>query len=284
MRTGPGTAATSWPGTATDAVGGLEVVDPRYRQLHDRAVEVLGADARVLSVRVGGSVGAGTADRWSDLDLEVVVRAEDHEAFLADRPAWLGAIAPTVFARTPIAPFVVNTVTADGLTLDLAVWAGAAPEWPTPPVRYQVGMLASSAFDDVGAALEYAVAEQLRGMAGPLISLIQREEHLKHLTGVPHLLGLLTTVFLAETGAVPPGKHWNGAYTQEQRDAVAALPAVRATREGLLGFGLGLAELLVTRARPLFDRYEQAWPTDLARVAAERVHDQLGIDVSSWCR
>jgi hypothetical protein len=49
--------------------------------------------------------------------------------------------------------------------------------------------------------------------------------HLKHLTGVPHVLGLLTTVFLAETGTPPPGKIWNQAYTEEQRAAVAALPA-----------------------------------------------------------
>lgn len=264
-------------------MGGLEAVDPRYVPLFERAVEVLEADPRVLSVRAGGSIGGGTADAWSDLDLEVVTRGEGHEDFLADRDTWLAAITPTVFCRTPIAPFVFNTITADGLTFDLAVWKGAAPEWPTPPVRYQVGMLASTPFDDLGAALEYAVAEQLRGMAGPLISLIQREEHVKHLTGVPHLLGLLTTVFLAETGEVPPGKRWNGAYTEEQRAVVAALPPVSATHDGLLAFGLGLAEVLVTRARPLFDRYGQAWPTDLAQVAAARVHDQLGIDVSSWC-
>jgi hypothetical protein len=188
-------------------VGGFEAVDPRYRDLFERAVEVLGADARVQSVRAGGSVGAGTADAWSDLDLEVISHAEHHDAFLADRDEWLAAITPTVFARTPIAPFVINTVTTDGLTLDIAVWSGAAPDWPTPPVRYPVGMLSSTQFDALGPALEYAVAEQLRGLAGPFISLLRRQEHLRHLTGVPHLLGLLTTVFLAETGQVPPGKH-----------------------------------------------------------------------------
>ena len=90
-------------------MGGFEVVDPRYRGLYDRAVEVLGADDRVQSVRAGGSIGAGTADAWSDLDLEVVTHAEHHDAFLADRDTWLAAITPTVFARTPIAPFIINT-------------------------------------------------------------------------------------------------------------------------------------------------------------------------------
>ena len=137
----------------------------------------------------------------------------------------MAAITPTVFARTPIAPFVINTITDDGLTFDVSVWAGDAPAWPTPPVRYSVGLLSGSPFDELGDALEYAVVEQLRGMAGPFISLLQREEHLRHLTGVPHLLGLLTTVFLAETGSVPPGKHWNGTYTEEQRAAAVGSAA-----------------------------------------------------------
>ena len=264
------------------ARGGLEVVDPRLQALFDRAVTVLTADPRVKEVRASGSVGAGTADRWSDLDLEVITDPDQHDAFLADRDTWLAAITPTVFARTPIAPMVINTVTDEGLTFDLAVWPGESPVWPTPPVRYAVGLLSGQQFEDVGEALEYAVAEQLRGMNGPLISLIEREEHLRHLTGVTHLLGLLTTVFLAETGAVPPGKHWNGTYTEEQRDAVAALPPVSATREGLLAFGMGLAELLITRARPLFPRYGLEWPTDLAGVVRDRVAAQLDLDVSAW--
>lgn len=262
-------------------MGAFEAVDPRYRALHERAVGVLTADDRVLSVDVGGSIGAGTADRWSDLDLEVVVVADHHDAFLAEWPTWLAEITPTVFARTPIAPMIVNAVTADGLTLDIVVFPGEPFRFP-PATQYTVGMLSGVRFDDVGAALEYAVAEQLRGMAGPFITLVQREEHLRHLTGVPHLLGLLTTVFLAETGSLPPGKAWNATYTPEQREAVAQLPPVSATRDGLVGFGLALAQLLVQRARPLYPRYDLQWPVDLARVAATRVHDQLDIEVSSW--
>ena len=137
-------------------------------------------------------------------------------------------------------------------------------------MRYAVGLLSARRSTTSATALEYAVAEQLRGMTGPFISLLEREEHLRHLTGVPHLLGLLTTVFLAETGAVPPGKHWNGTYTEEQRAAVAALPPVSATREGLIAFGLGLAELLVTRARPLFPRYDLEWPDRPRRASPRR--------------
>jgi hypothetical protein len=141
---------------------------------------------------------------------------------------------------------------------------------------------ASTRFDNIRHALEYAVAEQLRGLASPFTSLIQRGEHLRHLTGVPHVLGLLTTVFLAETGEAPPAKVWNQTYTEEQRQAVAALPAVRATRDDLIAFGLATANLIVDRARPLFRQHDLDWPADLARVAAARIRDKLGIETTGW--
>ena len=263
-------------------MGDLDVVDPRYRAIYERAREVLGADERVRSVGLSGSVAEGTADRWSDLDLAVEVEPEHHAAVLAEWPEWLGRITPTVFARTPLFPFVINTVTADGLTLDVAVWPGDAPKGPFTTNEYTVGMLSGQRFAEIGAALEYAVAEQLRGMAGPFVSLLQRSEHLKHLTGVPHILGLLTTVFLAETGAPPPGKHWNRSFTEEQRAAVAALPPVAATRDDLIAFGLGLAELVVTRARPLYERYGLEWPAPLAAVVVERLRSELDLDVGAW--
>lgn len=263
-------------------MGGIEVIDPRYRGLHERAVQVLGRDARVMAVELWGSVAAGTADEWSDLDLVVVTRPDAHEDFLGDWPQWLGHITPTVFARTPIAPFIINSLTAEGLTLDIAVHPGQAPVPFTPPPGYTVGLLSSRRVDDIGAALEYAVAEQLRGLAGPFISLVQREEHLRHLTGIPHLVGLLTVVFLAETGSPPPGKQWNDTFTEEQRAAVSALPPVSATREGVVGFGLALAELLITRARPQLAARDIEWPAALAATAAARVQAILGLDVSTW--
>ncbi|HVF33190.1 MAG TPA: nucleotidyltransferase domain-containing protein [Acidimicrobiales bacterium] len=263
-------------------MGGLEAVDARYQALWARIQEVLGDDPRVRSVVLSGSVADGTADAWSDLDVQVISQPEHHDALVADWPVWLAAITPTVFARTPLAPFIVNAVTAEGLTLDVSVWSGSAPTGPFAPTEYAVGQLSGQRFARVGDALEYAVAEQLRGLAGPFISLLRREEHVRHLTGVPHLLGLLVTVFLAETGAPPPGKHWNRTLTDEQRAVVAGLPPARATREDTVAWGLAVAELIVTRARPLYDRYGLTWPAELAAVAAARLRDQLGIETGKW--
>ena len=261
-------------------MGGLDVIDRRLVAVWDRAQAVLGPDERVRAVELGGSVAAGTADEWSDLDLQVTAHADRYDDFLADWPAWLERITPTVFARTPIAPFIVNAVTADGLTVDIVVFKGEALSFP-PATDYVVGMLPAR-FADVADALDYAVAEQLRGLAGPFVSLVLRGEHLRQLAGVPHLLGLLTTVFLAELGAPPPGKIWNRTYTAEQLAAVAALPPVSATHDGTIDFTLALAEVVVRRSRPLFRRYGLDWPTDLAQVAARRLHNELGFDTTRW--
>jgi hypothetical protein len=236
----------------------------------------------VLSVELSGSLAQGTADEWSDLDLRIITTPEGFESFLTDWKNWVERITPTVFARRPIAPFIINTLTTEGLTLDIAVYSGEAPPEYAGPPRYSVGLLSSGQFDDLGDALEYAAEEQLRGLAGPFIALVQRGEHVRHLAGVPHILGLLTTVFLAETGSPPPAKKWNGSFSAEQRETIAALPPVSATAEGVLSFGLAVAELGVTRARPLYIRYGRPWPTDLARVAADRLEGELGLAVRGW--
>jgi hypothetical protein len=234
--------------------GGLEVIDQRYVELYRHTKQILGSDPRVRAVELSGSVAKGTADQWSDLDLKIVTTPDGYESFLADWENWTDKITPTVFARRPIAPFIVNTLTTEGLTLDIAIYSGEAPPELGHP-GYAVGLLSTRRFDELGDALEYAVAEQLRGLAGPFISLIQRNEHLRHLSGVSHTLGLLATVFHAETGSAPPTKQWNRSFTAEQRESVAALPPLSATRDGVLGFGLAVAELLVSRARPLYRLY-----------------------------
>jgi Nucleotidyltransferase domain len=270
--------------TERRAVSGFDVVDPRYLELYERACSVLRSDPRVERVELSGSIAAGSADRWSDLDLAIFVRDDQLDGFLAEWPSWVAAITPTVFARTPIAPSIVNTVTDEGLTFDLVIRSTTDRRVPPQGGGYTVGMLSRLRFDRLSDALEYAVAEQLRGLAGPFISLVQREEHLRHLTGAPHVLGLLTTVFLAETGSGPPGKLWNETFTPEQRATVAGLPPVGATREAIVAFGIEVARLVVTRARPLYPRYGLEWPAPLAAVAAGRLADCLDIDVSEWMR
>jgi hypothetical protein len=120
------------------AIGGIDVIDPRYRVLFERVNQVLSDDRRARSATAGGSAGAGTADQWSDLDLAIVTEPDHHDEFISDWPNWLERITPTVFVRTPIVSFIINTITEEGLTLDLVIWSGEAPA-SRPRTGYPVG-------------------------------------------------------------------------------------------------------------------------------------------------
>lgn len=257
----------------------LSAVDPRYHSLYERAIDVLEADERVVRVEIHGSLANGTADEWSDLDLKVIVHDLAVTPFLAECRDWMERITPTVLLDRPLAPFIINAVTTHGLTFDVSVWAESSPDW-TPPAGFGVGMMSGRRFTEYGPAVEYAVQERLRCLAGPGIRFLKRGDHLGHLGGLGHTLGLLTTVLLAETGVVPDDpRHPERYLTAEQRVVIEALPPVTATYDSLLAFELALAEQTLTRARPLFDKFGLAWPSALERVAARNLKRHLGVNV-----
>jgi predicted nucleotidyltransferase len=262
---------------------GFDAVDPRYRALYERACAVLDADERVVRVEVHGSIADGTADEWSDLDLKVVVRDDAMDAFVADWRHWMNEITPTVLLDRPLAPFIVNAVTDDGLTFDVSVWRESSPEWKQPP-GFGVGLLSGRRFTEFTDAVAYAVEERLRGLAGPMIKFLQRGDHVAHLGGVGHTSGLLMTVLLAEAGALPADmRRPERALSGEQRAVFAALPPLAATYDSLLAFELAIAEETLNRARPLMAAYERPWPVALERVAAENLRRHLGVTVD-WLR
>jgi hypothetical protein len=259
-------------------VAGIEAVDPRYLPIVERAREVFAGDERVVRVEPGGSIGSDEADAWSDLDLHVYTRDADHGAVVAEWPTWLPKIATTVFARTPILPFIINTVTTDGLTLDVVVFPESTPPF-TRPEGYSVGLISGQRFADQAPAVEYAVAEMFRCLCGPFITDFGRREFVRPMIGTGHLLGLLTTVMLAETESPPPSAKTPSAdLTDEQRAALAALPPLHATTDSATTFTLAVAGELTRRARPLLRRYGIDWPEELERTARARVKDVTGLE------
>ncbi len=265
------------------AVDPFDVIDPGYRALHARALEVLGADERVVRVQTHGSVATGLADTWSDLDLKVIVRDDAVGSFTDDWETWMAAITPTVLLARPIAPFIINSVTDDGLTFDVSVWAQSAPDWVTP-AGFGVGMMSGRRFTDYGPALEYAVQERFRCLAGPGVRFLKRGDHLAHMGGLGHTIGLLTAVLLAETSVVPDDhRHPERCLNADQRSVINALPPVAPNYDSLLAFELALAEATISRARPQFERLGLDWPAALEAVAAANLTRHLGVEVD-WLR
>lgn len=251
-------------------------MDPRYEAILERAHAVAANDPRIVRVEVHGSVATGTDDAWSDLDLKLIVRDEDHQAVVDNWREWLDAITPTVFADTPIAPFVVNSVTTDGLTFDLSIWPESLPDFP-PPTGLQVGFLSGRRYDNYPDAVAYAVSESLRGMAGPLIKFLKRGQHIAHFMGTGHSISLLLAVLLAEQDAPIDGRRPADALSVAQRFVVTNLPSVQPDFHSLLTFELAVAKEIVTRSRKLLAAYGREWPTEFERVAAQNLRAHLGV-------
>jgi predicted nucleotidyltransferase len=259
-------------------VGGFDAVDPRYEELYDRACAVFAADDRVERVELHGSIATGTADAWSDLDLKVIVPDALHKAVVDDWEQWMDAIAPMVLRDRPIAPFIVNAITADGLVFDVSVWTSSMPGFAGRD-GLAVGFLSSQRFHDYPAAVAYAVAESLRGTAGALIKLLKRGHHVFHFSGVGHTFGLLQTVLLAEVEAPIDSRRPWANLPPEQVAVLAALPPVAPSYDSLLEFELAVSRQVITRGRALLAHYGLEWPTALEAVAARNLREHLGVTV-----
>lgn len=256
----------------------FDTIDPRYRTLYERAREVFGADERVLRVEPHGSVATDTADPWSDLDLKVIVRDDAHASIVEEWEGFIDAITPTVFKERPIAPFVVNTVTADGLTFDVSFWPEAMPEFPMP-AGLGVGFLGGQRFHDYPSAVQYAVKETLRGVSGPLPKFLHRGEHVAHFSGLGHTLSLLQAVLLAEQGAPMNPRKPASELSPSALAVIEALPPVTPTFDALLRFELAISEGVITIGRELYADYGFEWPTAFESVAARVLREQFGVTV-----
>ena len=127
---------------------------PQFR-LIESARAVLERDARVVAAWIGGSIAAGTADRWSDVDLRVAVEESDLPAVLAAMPATLAAIHPVLgwFGR-PVRDGRLVVFTFEGpLRADVEIATPAALRGPrheavAPLIdpRGQVARFASAPF------------------------------------------------------------------------------------------------------------------------------------------
>lgn len=98
-----------------------DIADMGQGDLIERVKHVLSQDARVLGLWLVGSYARGTNDRFSDVDLWVVVDATDVDGFCDDWPRICGEIAPTVLQRRVGDRPIFNQITPDWLRFDLSV-------------------------------------------------------------------------------------------------------------------------------------------------------------------
>ncbi|HUX85533.1 MAG TPA: hypothetical protein VMW65_00900 [Chloroflexota bacterium] len=72
-------------------------------RLLERIEQVLTGDERVGAAWMSGSLGRGSDDAWSDLDLHVAINDAQYEAFLAERPILYASVGRSVLSQPDMA-------------------------------------------------------------------------------------------------------------------------------------------------------------------------------------
>ncbi|WP_205706075.1 nucleotidyltransferase domain-containing protein [Kineococcus indalonis] len=153
-----GTAARTAPPLAPPALQQVrEHLPEEHRRALDTVLAAVAGDDRLLGAALSGSAADGTADRFSDLDVVVVVAAEHHEQLAAERSELVASWLPVLAAftgehvgepRLIIALVGPPLLHVDVKSLSLPEWEGRRDE---PVVLLDpAGRLAASASSPTG--------------------------------------------------------------------------------------------------------------------------------------
>ena len=82
------------------------------------------SDGRILAVWLEGSFARGTADRYSDIDIHLLVTEADKEAFQHGLESWLSDVQSLVLFKDTFPGQMVTCITTAGLRLDVWLHAG----------------------------------------------------------------------------------------------------------------------------------------------------------------
>ncbi len=164
------------------------------------------ADPNVLAAWLAGSFGRDRADRYSDIDLHLLLR--DVDAFRCAARAWLETLRPLVLYKLLFDGQMINALTDAGLRIDIWLHA-AAPTLDPAKVKVlldrdgalQLGASPESAPDgaQVAANLLAQIEEFWRCIAlTPTV--IGRRELLVAFTGLNVELGLVADILMTGYG------------------------------------------------------------------------------------
>jgi len=104
-------------------------VGDRLDAFIEHATIALRADERIVAAWLVGSMAAGTADAYSDVDLRIAVAEDAYDAFVGEWQRLPDRLSPTVMRRkigAPDSPIVIG-ITPAWLRFDIAIVQGTAP-------------------------------------------------------------------------------------------------------------------------------------------------------------
>ncbi|WP_374573550.1 aminoglycoside 6-adenylyltransferase [Phenylobacterium sp.] len=248
-------------------------------------------DERVRALFLGGSLGRGEGDDFSDVDLIAVVGADDHKAFVAEALPWVEAAVEIVNWKAPHPPLPLFTaITADWARLDLTVTvpgvvSGARDELKPLIDRDGVHEALRPRRREGGPdpqRLDVLVREFLR-VLGLLSVVVGRGEVAVSVTGAGLQRQAIISLLVEEQGLpTPPGAlSLSRVLPPDDLELATGLPLAAADMDSVIDTHLAYARIFLPRARALAERIGAPWPD--AFEAATRAHLKRAIGRDWGC-
>jgi hypothetical protein len=262
---------------------------PGQQELIDAAARVLRDDPGIEAAWLGGSLGRGAGDAFSDVDLVALVRPPAGPAETGLRYGRVvGRIAQPVLVNPLFGGRIVNVVTADWRRFDISFVA------PDELGRYDAARLVplfnrgehapprkDAAPYRTSPETALALANEFLRVLGLLVVADGREEWTLAVGGAEILRRLVLNAMLEDNGVGPDQRggalRRNPFLTDGQRRALEGLPPVAANRDSVFAANLALAALFLPLARRLVERTGAAWPADFEAATRRHLQARLGL-------
>ncbi len=266
-----------------------DIADMGQRDLIERIEQVLAHDSRVLGVWLVGSYGKRTNDRFSDVDVLVVVQAADVEGFCDDWPRLCGAIGPTVLQRQVGDQPIFNQITPDWLRYDVSVGTPKTLARRTrstiaalyDPTGLSAGVRESGPLQQPDPDRVTSIGQEFLRVLGLLPVVIGREEFVVGQSGAGLLRSMLIDMMLEDVAVEDRGGalHLNRLLPAHRRQILADLPPLQATRESVIAGHVACAAAFLPLARDLHTRCKIDWPQGLEDAARRHLNDALSVQL-----
>lgn len=265
-----------------------------HQEYLNALADKVASDAHILAAWLEGSFGRGTADRYSDIDIHLLVAEENKEAFQQRLETWLSDIQPLVLFRETFPGQMVTCITTEGLRLDVWVHAGNT----ISRERHKVHVLSTAEeciqfkeacrdkeSTDVSSALNQHFNEFWRVLA-ILPTVLGREECIAGFMGTTFVVISLTEVLIIGTGKQRDRgvKNINPFLPQALREEIEeALTMQGVDRESIAKAHLRLTAIMQRHGPDIAKQYGTIYPFALEKAVLTYISRELQILGLSDC-
>lgn len=252
------------------------------------------SDVRVLGAWLEGSFAKGTADRYSDIDIHLLVAEENKETFQHGLESWLSDIQPLVLFKDTFPGQMMTCITTVGLRVDVWLHTGDTITLE----RTQVHLLSAvkgciqlkevcgdQESKDVSSVLKQHFNEFWRVLA-ILPTVLGREEHIAGFMGTTFAVMSLIEILIIGSGKQRDRgvKNINAFVPQVLREEIEdALTIPSINREGIAKAHLRLAAIMQRYGPGIAKQHGVVYPLALEKAVLNYISRELRILGLSDC-